>query len=105
MSTLEVGKIVPATGTAITLGESGASLTVPSGATLAVASGATLANSGTATGFCVYNPSFTAYNSSAQSLTTASYNKITATTEVYDTGSCYDAANAKFTVPAGEAGK
>ena len=47
MSTLEVGKIVPATGTAITLGESGDTLTVPSGATLAVASGATLANSGT----------------------------------------------------------
>ena len=36
MSTLEVGKIVPATGTAITLGESGDTLTVPSGATLAV---------------------------------------------------------------------
>ena len=51
MSTLEVGKIVPATGTAITLGESGDTLTVPSGATLAVASGGTLANSGTATGF------------------------------------------------------
>ena len=51
MSTLEVGKIVPATGTAITLGETGDTLTVPSGATLAVASGATLANSGTASGF------------------------------------------------------
>ena len=51
MSTLEVGKIVPATGTAITLGDSGDTFTVPSGATLAVASGATLANSGTATGF------------------------------------------------------
>ena len=48
MSTLEVGKIVPATGTAITLGESGDTLTVPSGATLAVASVGTLANSGTA---------------------------------------------------------
>jgi hypothetical protein len=57
MSTLEVGKIVPATGTAITLGESGDTLTVPSGATLAVASGATLANSGTATGFGVRNAS------------------------------------------------
>ena len=43
MSTLEVGKIVPATGTAITLGESGDTLTVPSGATLA--------NSGIVTGF------------------------------------------------------
>ena len=105
MSTLEVGKIVPATGTAITLGESGDTLTVPSGATLAVASGATLANSGTATGFGGNNPSFAAYNSSSQSLTTGAYNKITATTEVYDTGGCYDATNAKFVVPAGEGGK
>ena len=52
MSTLEVGKIVPATGTAITLGETGDTLTVPSGATLAIASGATLNASGaTQTGF------------------------------------------------------
>ena len=52
MSTLEVGKIVPATGTAITLGESGETLTVPSGATLAVASGATINITGaTQTGF------------------------------------------------------
>jgi hypothetical protein len=43
MSTLEVGKIVPATGTAITLGDSGDTFTIPSGATIA--------NSGTATGF------------------------------------------------------
>jgi len=42
MSTLEVGKIVPATGTAVTLGDSGDTFTVPSGATLAVASGATI---------------------------------------------------------------
>jgi hypothetical protein len=36
MSTLEVGKIVPATGTAITLGDSGDTFTVPSGAVLTV---------------------------------------------------------------------
>ena len=50
-------------------------------------------------------PSFSAYNPADQGLTTGAYTKITATTEAYDTGSCYDAANAKFTVPAGEAGK
>ena len=50
-------------------------------------------------------PSFAAYNPADQNLTNIAYVKITATTEVYDTGSCYDAANAKFTVPAGEAGK
>ena len=36
MSTLEVGKIVPATGTAITLGDSGDTFTIPASATLDV---------------------------------------------------------------------
>ncbi len=43
MSTLEVNKITPSTGTSITLGDSGDTFTIPSGVTLA--------NSGTATGF------------------------------------------------------
>ena len=43
MSEIKVNKISPATGTAITLGDSGDTLTVPSGVTFA--------NSGTATGF------------------------------------------------------
>ena len=50
-------------------------------------------------------PSFSAYNPADQTMTSATYNKMTATTELYDVGSCYDAANAKFTVPAGEGGK
>jgi len=36
MSTLEVGKIVPATGTAVTLGDSGDTFTIPASATLDV---------------------------------------------------------------------
>jgi hypothetical protein len=43
MSEIKTNKISPATGTAITLGDSGDTITVPSGATLT--------NSGTATGF------------------------------------------------------
>lgn len=43
MSTIEVDKIVPATGTSLTLGDSGDTFTVPSGVTLT--------NNGTATGF------------------------------------------------------
>ena len=43
MSELKVNKISPETGTAITLGDSGDTFTVPSGATIV--------NSGTATGF------------------------------------------------------
>jgi hypothetical protein len=90
MSTLEVGKIVPATGTAITLGESGDTLTVPSGATLAVASGATLANSGTATGFGVNTPYFYAYLGSDQVPANNTWTKITCDTVAFQTGSTYD---------------
>ncbi len=43
MSEVKTNKISPATGTAITLGDSGDTFTVPSGATIV--------NSGTATGF------------------------------------------------------
>ena len=43
MSEIKVNKVSPATGTAITLGDSGDTFTVPSGATIV--------NSGTATGF------------------------------------------------------
>jgi len=43
MSEIQVNKIIPATGTDVTLGDSGDTFTVPSGATIA--------NSGTATGF------------------------------------------------------
>lgn len=50
-SELKTNKISPATGTALTLADSGDTLTLPSGATLDIASGATLTNSGTATGF------------------------------------------------------
>ena len=49
-------------------------------------------------------PSFSAYAAST-GLTTATYNKITAGTELYDVGGCYDTSTGKFTVPAGEAGK
>lgn len=50
-------------------------------------------------------PSFSAYRTPEQVLSTASYDKILATTEVYDVGSCYDATNSKFVVPSGEGGK
>ena len=43
MSTLETNLIQPATGTSLTIGASGDTITIPSGATLT--------NSGTATGF------------------------------------------------------
>ena len=51
MSKIEVDAIEPQSGTALTVGASGDTITVPSGAILNVASGATLTNNGTATGF------------------------------------------------------
>jgi len=51
MSKVEVDKIDPQSGTALEIGSSGDTATIPSGATFTIASGATLTNSGTATGF------------------------------------------------------
>jgi len=55
MSKINVNTWEPETGTALTMGASGDTVTVPSGATLAVASGATITNSGTATGFGLFS--------------------------------------------------
>jgi hypothetical protein len=108
MSEVKTNKLTASTGTAITLGDSGDTFTVPSGATLAVASGGTITNSGTATGFGGDNtPSFQARNRSNQtSLTSGTFYKIEYDTEDWDTDSAYDnATNYRFTVPAGEGGK
>ena len=50
-STIKVDKLDPQSGTALEIGSSGDTATIPSGGTLAIASGATITNSGTATGF------------------------------------------------------
>jgi hypothetical protein len=99
-SELKTNKVSPATGTALQIGDSGDTITIPSGATIA--------NSGTATGFASDNtPSFRAYLSTNQTGTTNSaWNKINFNTEDWDTDSAYDnSTNYRFTVPAGEGGK
>jgi len=97
MSTLETNLVQPSTGTSLTLGASGDTITIPSGATIT--------NSGTATGFGGNNsPSFRAEVASAQSISDATATVIGFGTETFDNGSCYDGTN-KFTVPSGEAGK
>ena len=91
MSTLETNLIQPSTGTSLTLGASGDTITIPSGATIT--------NSGTATGFGGNNsPSFRAEVASAQSISDATATVIGFGTETFDNGSCYDGTN-KFTVP------
>ena len=105
MSLLNVNKIDPATGTALEIGSSGDTMTVPSGATLSIA-GTINASSGTATGFGGDNtPSFSAYASAAQSISTDTHTKINFDSEYWDTDSAYDTTNKRFVVPSGEGGK
>ena len=107
-STIYVDKVDPASGTALELGSSGDTLTVPSGATLAIASGGTLANSGTATGVGGTNtPAFAAYlaTDSDQSISDSTTTKIAFEAERIDTAGAFDTSNNKFVVPSGGAGK
>ena len=89
MSTLEVGKIVPATGTDVTLGDSGDTFTIPASATLTVA-GAINASSGTATGFGDNKPAFHVYLTATQSIPNTTNTKIELDTAILDTASGFN---------------
>ena len=102
MSLLNVNKIDPATGTALEIGTSGDTITVPSGATFNVAG--TLQSGGAALGN--NTPNFGAKATSNQTgLSSGAWTKVQFDTEYFDVGSGYDATNDKFVVPAGEGGK
>jgi hypothetical protein len=95
MSKIETNQVDPATGTTLTLGTSGDTITIPSGVTIA--------NSGTATGFGGDNtPAFIAHLNADQSITNSTYTTITFT-ETYDSDNAFSSNT--FTVPSGEAGK
>ena len=91
MSKLETNQVDPATGTTLTLGTSGDTISIPSGVTIA--------NSGTATGFGGANtPAFEAYLSANQSISHDTETKVQFNTEIYDTDSDYDnSSNYRFT--------
>ena len=94
MSLMNVNQVDPSTGTTLTLGTSGDTISIPSGVTIA--------NSGTATGFGGNNtPSFRVILSGNQSIANSTATKITFDTETWDTDS--DFGSNKFTVS--EAGK
>tara|TARA_B100001142_G_scaffold17129_1_gene15896 strand:- start:4506 stop:5102 length:597 start_codon:yes stop_codon:yes gene_type:complete len=100
MSEIKTEKLSPRTGSGtVTLGTSGDTFSIPSGVTLS--------NSGTATGFGGDNsPAFEAFLSSDQTCGDATYTKLQANTEVFDTDTAYDnSTNYRFTVPSGEGGK
>jgi hypothetical protein len=90
MSKIETNTIAPSTGTTLTLGESGDTVTLGSGATQSGFGG-------------VNTPAFFVSKTSDQSITDATATKATFDTEDFDTGSAF--ASSRFTVPSGEAGK
>ena len=101
MSLLNVNKIDPATGTALEIGSSGDTMTVPSGATFNVAG--TLQSGGVAVS---NTPAFFVALTTNVSISDNTITKIPFATEVYDTDNAYDAStNYRFTVPSGKAGK
>jgi hypothetical protein len=91
MSELKVNKVTPRSGTTVTLGDSGDTITIPSGVTIT--------NNGTQTGFGGANtPAFEAYLSANQNVSNDTATKITADTEIYDTAGQYDnSTNYRFT--------
>ena len=100
MSKLETNQVDPATGTTLTLGTSGDTITIPSGVTIA--------NSGTATGFGGANtPAFQGYYGAAsyQTVSDNTATKLTIDTEEFDTSSAFDTSTSRFTIPSGQAGK
>ncbi len=96
-STILVDKIDPQSGTALELGSSGDTLTVPSGATLSIASGATLANSGTATGVGGNNtPAFNVKISSNQDVSSGTTTVVAFNSEQVDTDNAFNTSNYRF---------
>jgi|TARA_B110001454_G_C12633101_1_gene397824 hypothetical protein len=103
MSTLEVGKIVPATGTAITLGDSGDTFTIPASATLDVNGTIDVAGA-TKTGFPVNTPAwYVTMSAASQSVSDETTTVVELDDVQYDEGFTWDAVNFKG-VP-GTAGK
>ena len=98
MSKLETNQVDPATGTTLTLGTSGDTITIPSGVTIA--------NSGTATGFGGANtPAFRARVTADTTFTTGTTTAVVFPSEDFDTASAYNTSDGKFTVPSGQGGK
>jgi len=98
MSKIEVDTIEPQSGTSLTIGASGDTVTVPSGATLDMSSGTMTLNS-----TMTNTPAFYMYANSDTTCTAGSVTKITLGGTYYDTDSA--TSNSRFTVPSGKGGK
>ena len=97
VSQIKVNEIIKQSGSSITIGESGDTVSVPSGATLNVA--------GSTSGLPNNTPAFSVWLDSTQAVANTTATKIIFNDEDYDTDSAYDTSNGRFTVPTGKAGK
>jgi len=97
MSKLEVDAIEPQSGTTLTIGASGDTITIPTGASLTVPNG----------GLTGQNyPAFRVSLSSNTQVTDSVTTTVPFDTEIFDTDSAFDTTtNYDFTVPSGKAGK
>ena len=92
VSQIKVNEIIKQSGSSITIGESGDTITLPSTATL--------------TNFPTNTPAFFVALTTNVTISDNTITKIPFATEVFDTDSAYDSStNYRFTVPSGKAGK
>tara|TARA_R100001443_G_C3271725_1_gene158197 strand:+ start:54 stop:659 length:606 start_codon:yes stop_codon:yes gene_type:complete len=100
MSEIQANKLSPASGTALQVGDSGDTITIPSGATIT--------NSGTATGFGENNEPYwsvmRAEGNGVQSISNETWTKVTFPTTIKDSASGLSNSNATFTIPSGKGG-
>ena len=99
MSEIQANKLSPSSGTALQIGDSGDTITIPSGSTIV--------NSGTQTGFGGTNtPAFSVTRNSNQTgVSDNTETKIQFNNVVYDTASGWDSSNYWWVVPSGQGGK
>ena len=90
MATLFVDKIDPQSGTSLTIGSSGDTITIPSGATIT--------NSGTANNFGGANsPFFKATTNTVTTLPNTTWTKVILNVAEYDISSTYNTSSYRFT--------
>tara|TARA_B100001248_G_C27334454_1_gene433108 strand:+ start:459 stop:1046 length:588 start_codon:yes stop_codon:yes gene_type:complete len=90
MSEIQANKLSPASGTALQVGDSGDTITIPSGATIT--------NNGTQTGFGGSNEnSFMAYNNGSQLLNQDTWTTIEYNAETFDLNSKFDTSTYRYT--------
>jgi len=98
VSQIKVNEIIKQSGSSITIGESGDTISIPSGATL------NSAGTNTLTGIS-NTPAWMVRLTSSQNVSTSTNTVINFNNEILDSAGAYDTSNGRFTVPSGQAGK